>query len=134
MAATVARFEARYAEVFGAEAGFREAGIELVDFRITARAPGPKAPIREVQGAATHGEARRGARPVNFVGSKQEGFIETEVYDGERFPTDARLMGPALIELDGTTVVVPPDYSVRRDRLGNFILEHQIDLRSKGRA
>ena len=33
LAATVARFEERYATVFGAEAGFREAGIELVDFR-----------------------------------------------------------------------------------------------------
>jgi N-methylhydantoinase A len=134
LAATVVRFEARYAAVFGAEAGFREAGIELVDFRVTARVPSPKVPIREVQGVATHKEAQRGKRPVNFVGSKHDGFIETEVYDGEHFPTDARLVGPALIELGGTTVVVPPDYSVLRDRLGNFILERQIDLRSKGRV
>ena len=40
------------------------------------------------------------------------------------------LVGPALIELSGTTVVVPPDYSVQRDRHGNFILNLAAIARS----
>jgi N-methylhydantoinase A len=123
LADVVAQFEARYAEVFGAEAGFREAGVELVDFRATARVPADKIAARDVAGQATHREALQGSRCVVFVGSGQSEPIDTDVYDGQRFPTNLGLPGPALIELSGTTVVVPPDYSVFRDRHGNFILE-----------
>lgn len=122
IANTVRRFEDRYAAVFGAEAGFREAGVEIVDFRVTARAPAEKKSVPAVRSGGTRAEARNATRPVFFVGSGQDRYIETDVYDGHKFPTDQPLVGPALIELSGTTVVVPPDYSVQRDRHGNFIL------------
>jgi N-methylhydantoinase A len=123
LAAAVSRFETRYAAVFGAEAGFREAGVELVDFRATARVRVEKIAGRDVTGQPARRDALRGSRDVVFVGSGQPGPVRTDVYDGQRFPTDSLLSGPALIELSGTTVVVPPDYSVMRDRHGNFILE-----------
>jgi N-methylhydantoinase A len=119
----VRRFEERYAAIFGAEAGFREAGLEIVDFRATARVRNKKTPMPQTRGAASQAEARKGRRPVYFVGSGCDLRIETEIYDGDRFPTDQMVAGPALIELCGTTVVVPPDYLVRRDPHGNFILE-----------
>jgi N-methylhydantoinase A len=125
LAATVARFEERYAAVFGAEAGFREAGVELVDFRVSARLRSHKKPAPEVNCVPVHRDAQRGTRPVHFVGLGSEGHLDTAVYDGEEFPTNLPLVGPALIELSGTTVVVPPDYAVHRDRIGNYILERR---------
>ena len=134
LAATVAHFEDRYATVFGAEAGFREAGIELVDFRVAARARTDKKPVPEVKGVGVHRDAQRGTRPVHFVGSGREGLLSTAVYDGDAFPTNLPLVGPALIELSGTTIVVPPDYAVRRDSYGNYILERGVSTADAGRT
>jgi N-methylhydantoinase A len=134
LAATVARFEERYATVFGAEAGFREAGIELVDFRVAARARSDNKPMPEVKGVTVHREAQRGTRPVHFVGSGSEGLLSTAVYDGDAFPTNLPLVGPALIELSGTTIVVPPDYAVQRDSYGNYILERGASTADAGRT
>jgi len=53
--------------------------------------------------------------------------------DNLMFPTEQTTVGPALIELSGTTVVVPPDYNVRRDRLGSFILEQRSSVTATGR-
>jgi N-methylhydantoinase A len=134
LSATVARFEERYGTVFGAEAGFREAGVELVDFRVAARFRSDKKPVPEVMGLAVHRDAQRGTRPVHFVGAGREGLLSTAVYDGDAFPTNLPLVGPALIELSGTTVVVPPDYAVHRDRHGNYILEPTASIADAART
>jgi N-methylhydantoinase A len=133
LANTVARFEERYASVFGAEAGFREAGVEMVDFRITARSRRPAKTAPEVRGAKDLHDARRGTRPVIYVGSGRDHYVDAVVYDGDLFPTEQTTVGPALIELSGTTVVVPPDYNVRRDRLGSFVLEQRSSVTATGR-
>jgi N-methylhydantoinase A len=122
LASTVRRFEDRYAAVFGAEAGFREAGVEIVDFRVTAQVHNEKKSAPDVIVGTTLAEARNGSRSVYFVGSGQDRYVEADIYSGDKFPTERALFGPALIELSGTTIVVPPDYSVQRDRRGNFIL------------
>jgi N-methylhydantoinase A len=119
--------------VFGAEAGFREAGVEMVDFRITARSRRPAKTAPEVRGAKDLHDARRGTRPVIYVGSGRDHYVDAVVYDGDLFPTEQTTVGPALIELSGTTVVVPPDYNVRRDRLGSFILEQRSSVTATGR-
>ena len=133
LANTVARFEERYASVFGAEAGFREAGVEMVDFRITARSRRPAKTAPEVRSAKDLHDARRGTRPVIYVGSGRDHYVDAVVYDGDLFPTEQTTVGPALIELSGTTVVVPPDYNVRRDRMGSFILEQRSSVTATGR-
>jgi N-methylhydantoinase A len=123
MADVVRRFEERYASVFGAEAGFREAGIEVVDFRVSARAPTERQPLPEIAVKTSLSEAQRGARKVLFVGSGVNGFVETPIYNGDLVPIDSPVSGPALIELSGTTINVPPDFSVYRDRFGNYALK-----------
>lgn len=123
LADAVHRFEKRYAAAFGAEAGFREAGVEIVDFKVTARVPADSKAAPQVVGAKSLDKAKLGVRPVHFVGSSAKGFVQTPVYDGDAFPTNKPISGGALIQLSGTTVVAPPDYRVWRDGYGNFILE-----------
>jgi len=122
MAATIERFERKYAQIFGAEAGFRDAGVELVDFRVTATAESAAPPPVEREVTTPLREAERAARRVYFVGAGVDDYVESAVYDGAALPTDVTIAGPAIVELAGTSVVVPPDYAVLRDRTGSLVL------------
>ena len=44
------------------------------------------------------------------------------VYERERLPVDAMFEGPAVVEEDGATTVVPPGWQGRRDAHGNLRL------------
>ena len=50
------------------------------------------------------------------------GRIETPIFDGHRLVPGNRLEGPAIVELDTTTVVLHPGQSLRMDGYGNFEL------------
>jgi N-methylhydantoinase A len=60
-----------------------------------------------------------------------EGYVPTRVYDRDRLPAEARIMGPAIVEQMDTTTVVPPRASVRADRAGylHMTLEASADDR-----
>ena len=79
--------------------GYRdaEAELELVTLRVTAATAGS-----EPRPSAAAGAAERGARPLVFAG----GELEARVLG----PGEARLEGPAVFELDGSTLVVPPGW------------------------
>ena len=49
-----------------------------------------------------------------------EGSISTPIYDGQRIVPGNRLLGPAIIELPTTTIVVRPHQSMYMDELSNF--------------
>ncbi|HVL33509.1 MAG TPA: hydantoinase/oxoprolinase family protein, partial [Actinomycetota bacterium] len=48
-------------------------------------------------------------------------FKKTAVYDGEAIRAGQALRGPAIIEEPFTTIVVPPRWSVKLDKRGNYI-------------
>lgn len=60
----------------------------------------------------------KGTRSVYFQGH----FMETPVYERFFMPAGVSLSGPALIEQEDSTTVVPPEVSVKVDRYGNLIL------------
>jgi len=60
-----------------------------------------------------------GRRPAWFG----DGFTETPFYRRARLPPGARLEGPAIVEEDGSTTVVPPSARARVDATGNLVLE-----------
>ena len=70
-------------------------------------------------------DAHLGRRPALFVGSGEDDYVEADVFAGERLPVGEVVRGPAVIELGGTSVVVPPDYRAERDRLGNYRLAQE---------
>ncbi|MBA2764012.1 MAG: hydantoinase/oxoprolinase family protein, partial [Thermoleophilaceae bacterium] len=80
--------------------GFDDPGaaVELVSVRVAVFEPNPEPPAH-----ASSFAAPSGSRPVRFA----SGVAETTIYAG--VPQSA--VGPALCELDETTVLVPPGWS-----------------------
>ena len=91
------RFETRYAELFGAGSGFREAGIQAITYRVRGarrpavlaaaarRCPPPTAPTRPPP-------RRAGARSASTTA---RGFVDTPVYDYAALRAGHVLTGPA---------------------------------------
>jgi len=66
-------------------------------------------------------EAQKGARRV-FLG-REGGVHLTPVYDRSLLANGHDLRGPALIESEQTTLLVPPGWRMRVDRYNNAVLE-----------
>ena len=65
--------------------------------------------------------ARKGLRPVVLEVGK--GAQETPVYDRARLVGGQRLAGPAIVESDQTTLLLPTGWSCLIDRYDNMVLE-----------
>ena len=62
----------------------------------------------------------KGRRPIFLPGIRD--FKEVEVYDGARLTFGHKLTGPAVVELESTTVIVPPEYDLACDQFGNYAM------------
>jgi N-methylhydantoinase A len=107
------RFVAAHTQLYGH--GTLDPPLELVTSRARAVGRVARPPVAEVGEAPP--AAPRAHRDVYF---RSLGRVETPVWDRESF---AAVDGPAVIEEWTTTIVVPPGWSARSDRLGNLILE-----------
>ncbi len=121
--ALAADFEAAYAEVYGAQAGFRQAGLELLKCRVDGTCPtvAPRLAARPPAASADPAAARVGARPAYFA--EAAGFVDTPVYDGARLEPGHVLAGPCIVERMGDTIVLPPGASGHVDQYENLLLE-----------
>jgi N-methylhydantoinase A len=114
-------FERRYAALYGADAGFREAGVQAITFRVRGVGTLPFSPrLTGIPAAASSDPvaARAGRRPVCLDG--RVGFVDTPVYDYALLRAGHRLTGPAIVEVPTTTVVVPSGATGTVDDLGNL--------------
>ncbi|ELZ98037.1 N-methylhydaintoinase A [Haloferax mucosum ATCC BAA-1512] len=107
--------ERRFHEAHESAYGYRLSdAVELVNIRATAVV------ARESPSVAFRGgtDARTGTRDA-FFGT---GFHETPVYDRDRIEPETDMSGPAILEQDESTVVVPPGWhgTVRAD--GTLVL------------
>ncbi|MFQ5915675.1 MAG: hypothetical protein ACE5JS_21090, partial [Nitrospinota bacterium] len=89
---------------------------EVVNYRVSAYAPLPK--------PAFHGPKCRGApQPIGkrkvYFG---KGYIATSIYRREDVGGRARVQGPAIVEEEGSTTVLPPGWRGASDSLGNLVL------------
>ena len=121
--ATAAAFEQRYAELYGKDAGFREAGIQAITFRV--RGIGvlpfsPELPVVPAADAADPAAAQTGTRPVCL--DARAGFVDTAIYDYGALRAGHVLTGPAIVEVPTTTVVVPAGTTGTVDHLGNLTI------------
>jgi N-methylhydantoinase A len=93
---------------------------EIVSFRLSAygAVDKPRLPRRE-RATGSIAAARRGEREVAFDAR----FVSTPVFARDLLPVDAVVTGPALIEEEGTTTVVPPGFRAWPDQHGNLLLE-----------
>ena len=77
--------------------------VECVTLRATAVAE--REPPAIVYDAA--GPARIGSREAFFDGE----FVETPIYNRDGLPVDQSISGPAVLEADESTTLVPPDWT-----------------------
>lgn len=100
--------------------------LELVNVRVAATGVTPKPPLPDVPPG--HAEESRRGRDSSRRGHRrawipeERAFVDVAVYDGERLGRGARLVGPAVIELEGTTVWVGPGWHLEADRHGSFLM------------
>ena len=134
------RFTSLYERLYGSGSSLAGARLEIVTARCRASAATPK-PSLVRQDALTDevpADARLGRRSVYWpriagtaagtgggAGTPEPdlpGRIDTPVYDGHRLVPGNRLAGPAIVELETTTVVLHPGQGLRMDDYGNFEL------------
>jgi N-methylhydantoinase A len=116
-------FEERYAALYGRDAGFREAGIQAITFRV--RGIGvlpfsPELPPVPPAPSADPAAAQAGRRPVQL--DARLGYVDTPVYDYRELRAGHVLTGPAIVEVPTTTVVVPGGTTGTVDHLGNLTI------------
>jgi N-methylhydantoinase A len=125
VADVVSDFEARYAQLYGKGAGFREAGFQFITYRVygTGRLPF-KQELPEVAPSAGRrvADAIKERRPV-FI-DMTKGFVDTAIYDYSMLGSGHVVEGPAVVEARSTTVVVPANANGTIDLLGNLIIRY----------
>jgi N-methylhydantoinase A len=115
----VEQFEAAYERRYGAGSGYRDAGVELVTWRVRAIVPRPRPRVVELDGAGR--DARLGERPVYHL--ETGGFLPTAIYHGESLAPGASFEGPSVVQYAGTTVLVAPGWRATTDSHLNLWLD-----------
>ncbi|HUM14729.1 MAG TPA: hydantoinase/oxoprolinase family protein [Candidatus Nitrosotalea sp.] len=97
--------------------------VELVNARLSAYGLVPKpAAERYTPAGATLETALAERRPVWFEGRTHD----CPVWDRDRLPEGARILGPAIVEEFGATTVVPPGWRGTVDSHGNLRFEREV--------
>lgn len=116
-AAIAAAFRASYAERFGLERGDP---VQLVCFRLRALGRVPMIRYRQQQ------PAQEGDPPLpdvrNVYSPAEQASAPTAVYRRDLLGVHQPIVGPAIIEEQQTTVVVPRGFEARLDGFGNLVL------------
>ena len=127
---TIEQFERRYKERYGEESAYREAGIELVTFRLRGTGRIQKPAIGRAAGAANGDLAsalvQRTEAWVDELGERQE----VPGYDFERLGPGVVVEGPAIIWTPITTLVLAPSQTAELDGYRNIVV-HRVAQSAK---
>ncbi len=119
MATLSTLFDDMYEKAFGHGSGYREAGKEILTFRLTAVGLLKKPDIKSEPTSKTDGAAAlKGQREVYFQENRK--FVPTRVYDFNQLKPGTEFAGPAIIETPVTTVVVNPNDRATMDGYRNI--------------
>jgi N-methylhydantoinase A len=114
-----AAFETAYREKFALTPP--DVPVEFINIRVAVRAPVAGAEVRaHGEGGAGHGAAVKGTRPAYFP--QPRGFEVTTVYDRARLATGDEIRGPAVVEEEGSTLVIGPGGVGRVAPSGNIVV------------
>jgi N-methylhydantoinase A len=118
----VADFEALYERKYGKGSAYREAGVEMTMFRLSARGLMTRPWIEKAAlGTADAGKARIGRRDI-FVEAKGA-MGEADIYDFDKLAPGNVVKGPAVIHTPITTIVVQDKQTGRMDAWRNIVIE-----------
>ena len=101
------RFDRLYEQTYGPGAGYREAGKEIMVFRLaaTGRLKRPTLKGYRVENKSVD-TALKAHRRVYF--EEEKDFVPTRIYDYNGLGPGAEIVGPAVIETPITTIVINP--------------------------
>jgi N-methylhydantoinase A/oxoprolinase/acetone carboxylase beta subunit len=118
-------FTDEFGRLYGAEAAFPEAGIEVETFRlfVACKLPHFSVPRSDVKDEQPSADALKERKECYW--EARGAFEATPVYDWDLLRPGNRLEGPVIIEAKATTVVVEPGWSFRMDEYGNGVLKKQ---------
>jgi N-methylhydantoinase A len=123
---TIERFEELYQEKYGEESAYREAGIELVSFRLrgTGAVRKPRFRVQDLGDSDASGAV---AKRVDVWVDKAGQMQEVNGYDFQRMVPGHRIEGPAVIWTPITTMVIAPGQSAHVDEYKNLVLATGVE-------
>jgi N-methylhydantoinase A len=108
------RFTSAHESAYGYRA---DEPVELVNCRVMTTVPRSAPPITYTGG----GDPQKGSRTAAFANA--DGTHETPVYGRTQLSPDDSIPGPAIVEGDESTIVVPPAWTVQVRTDGALIAE-----------
>jgi N-methylhydantoinase A len=93
-----------------------EEGVMIAALRVRSTGLLKSPELQRIRGTAQPARPKA-HRQVFFDG----GFRRTPIFDGLGFRANQRMQGPAVVEEPFTTIVVPPGWRLKLDRLGTYV-------------
>jgi N-methylhydantoinase A len=118
------RFDRRYAELYGESAGYKEAGRDVISQFVRAEARTPKVQLSAARSSDSESDRLLKERREAYF-PQAGGYVPTRVFDGDGLGAGSQIAGPAILEMVGTTVVVPPGYRADLDAYRNIHLRRE---------
>jgi len=112
-------FTAVYGKTFGHVPPVGE--IEIINIRVAVSAPVAKGALKVASGKRGEAQALKGKRKA-WVGARER-FENLPVYDRYRLTIGAVVRGPAIVEEDSTTLILPPKSRAKVERSGNLVVD-----------
>jgi N-methylhydantoinase A len=95
--------------------------VEFLNIRVAVRAPvSGSEVVRQGRPGGGAERALKGARPAYF--HEAAGFVSTAVYDRYKLGIDDEITGPAVVEEEGSTLVIGPAATARVASSGNIVM------------
>jgi len=115
----LAEIEDAFHETYEREYTYQlDAPVEIVGIHLVASAEVGKLTMKKrAGGGADTASALKGHRDVDYA---LEGIHKAKIYDGTRLRPNMRIVGPAIVEDPGTTVVIHPGNQAEVDGYGNI--------------
>lgn len=124
VARTIALFETLYQEKYGKESAYREAGVELVSFRVRGSGTMTKPEFgRQSFGGPDAARAVVESRRIWVDGVRA--FQPVQGYSFERLVPGNEIRGPAVVWTPITTLVLHPDHVARVDAYRNLVVSRR---------
>jgi N-methylhydantoinase A len=115
-------FEDAYDQIYGKGTGWKDAGVEAVNFRLDATGKMPKPKLRQHDLVTSNPDvARAGTGTCYFA--EAEGFVSVPVYDGARLRPGMTVNGPGIIALHSTSAIIDPGLNAHVDAYRNIVIE-----------
>jgi N-methylhydantoinase A/oxoprolinase/acetone carboxylase beta subunit len=115
------RFDAAYADAYGYSNPAES--LAGVTWKVTVRRQAATPEFSTAPATGENLDPVKGTREAYF--DTAGGFVETDIYDRRRLAPGDQLAGPAIIEEQNATTVVPPGDEVRVDDDRNLVLSVQ---------